>query len=153
MFKRAGGSVFHTPFNPRRANKVRVRFWTLIFLVSVFSALAFASDNVRAQATGEIGAQTLIGEWTGSLEIGLTTLPIRVTIDVADPIDGQFFFVGKSEGGVPLADVSLNGQELSFSVPAQPPLRFTGHLETRTIQGIVAVSHSNGKFMLSKTEK
>lgn len=74
--------------------------------------LAFGASNLTA-------AQTIAGDWHGTLSIPSGELRLAVHIDRADggALSGSFVSVDQSDSRMPLGDVALDGGILSFAVP------------------------------------
>ncbi|TRO96190.1 hypothetical protein FKB34_05675 [Glycocaulis profundi] len=87
------------------------------------------------------------GRWTGSMSLGDRSLPINVWFDPADGT-GRFQLIGLSSDQNPLRNVSIDGDQIAFVLPADPVHSFTGTRQGDRIAGRVDIGGSSETFEL-----
>ena len=83
-------------------------------------ALAASGSMMALALAGAARAQEVVGDWHGALAI--PTGDLRLALEIKPAAGGGFkgsaTSVDQGGGSTPLADIKLEGQQLSFAVPA-----------------------------------
>ena len=103
---------------------------------------------------GFAAAQTpadLAGRWSGSIEIPGSPLEVLVTFTAEEGLGGTIDIPAQGAEGLPLENVSADGQQISFAIQGVPGApTFEGQLEAGEIRGTFTQSGQEFPFTLSR---
>lgn len=120
---------------------------TFCLLISAGLVIAGCSKN-EDDSKGMSSLETIEGEWNGLINLPNQPLPIILTFTKED---GTISIPAQGLQDYPLANISLNGSELSIdmTIPGQQ-LKFDGNVEQEKIKGTFTQQGQSFPFELTK---
>lgn len=103
-----------------------------------------------ALAAAPRASSQIAGEWSGSMKLGSSDLPIKVWFTGAGNYTGRFQMVGHTTAMNPLTGISLSGNAIAFQTTSSPPINFQGTLQGNTITGTATLVGHPGPFTLTR---
>ena len=129
-------------------------------VVSTTQLMKFVLTLLLASALFCRADETIAGRWEGKIQIPEMELPLIVDLAQADAggWNGSIIIPGLNVKGAPLADISLKGADISFTIksalasPDSGPVKLNGHIAgDDTLSGNFLQGGNSAPFTLRKT--
>ena len=121
--------------------KATVRHWTFALWLCL-TAFGFAAAQTPA---------AVAGRWSGAIEIPGSPLAVVVTFTAEGGLAGTIDIPAQGAQGVPLENVSADGQQVGFAIQGVPGApTFEGQLEAGEIRGTFSQSGQTFPFTLAR---